>query len=114
VEGFHAHQHVSVIGAGEARDELDEWLDKIGLQRTVVAAAPTHLLALHIAAATDLVAFVPRRFAAAHKTEMNLALVKPPIDPGVDVQNLFVPTRAVADDGAIWMRELFTITAAKI
>ena len=114
VEGFHAHQHVSVIGAGEARDELDEWLDKVGLQRTVVAAAPSHLLALRIAAATDLVAFVPRRFAAAHKTGMNLALVKPPIDPGVDVQNLFVPMRAVADDGAIWMRGLFTHTVRMI
>jgi shikimate dehydrogenase len=33
VKGFQAHQHVSVVGAGEARDELDEWLDKVGLQR---------------------------------------------------------------------------------
>jgi len=114
VKGFQAHQHVSVVGAGEARDELDEWLDKVGLQRTVVAAAPSHLLALRIAAATDLVAFVPRRFAAARKVEMNLALVKPPIDPGVDVLNLFTPVRAVADDGAIWMKRLITNTATMI
>jgi DNA-binding transcriptional LysR family regulator len=33
VKSFQAHQHVSVVGAGEARDELDEWLDKVGLQR---------------------------------------------------------------------------------
>lgn len=114
VKGFQAHRHVSVVGAGEARDELDEWLDKVGLQRTVVAAAPSHLLALRIAAATDLVAFVPGRFAAARKVEMNLALVKPPIDPGVDVLNLFTPVRAVADDGAIWMKQLIANTASTI
>jgi DNA-binding transcriptional LysR family regulator len=110
VEGFQAHQHVSVVGAGEARDELDEWLDKVGLQRTVAATAPSHLLALRIAAATDLVAFVPRRFAVARKIEMNLALVKPPIDPGVDVLNLFAPVRAIADVGANWMKQLITGT----
>jgi len=110
VRGFQAHQHVSVVGAGEARDELDEWLDKVGLQRNVVAAAPSHLLALRIAAATDLVAFVPRRFAAARKVEMNLSLVKPPIDPGVDVLNLFTPVRAVADADAIWMKQLIAST----
>jgi DNA-binding transcriptional LysR family regulator len=114
VKGFQARGHVSVVGAGEARDELDDWLDKVGLQRTVVAAAPSHLLALRIAAATDLVAFVPRRFAAARKGEMNLTLVKPPIDPGIDVINLFTPVRAVADAGAIWMRELFMNTAKVI
>jgi DNA-binding transcriptional LysR family regulator len=114
VKGFQAHRHVSVVGAGEARDELNEWLDKVGLQRTVVAAAPSHLLALRIAAGTDLVAFVPRRFAAARKVEMNLALVKPPIDPGVDVLNLFTPVRAVADEGAIWMKKLIASAATMI
>jgi DNA-binding transcriptional LysR family regulator len=114
VKGFQAHQHVSVVGAGEARDELDEWLDKVGLQRNVVVAAPSHLLALRIAAATDLVAFVPRRFAAARKVEMNLALVKPPIDPGVDVLYLFTPVRAVADEGTVWMSKLIAKTVRMI
>lgn len=71
-------------------------------------------LALRNAAATDLVAFVPRRLAAARKVEMNLALVKPPNDPGVDVLNLFTPVRAVADEGAIWMKRLITNTATMI
>jgi hypothetical protein len=45
---------------------------------------------------------------------MNLSLVKPPIDPGVDVLNLFAPVRAVADEGAIWMKQLITDTVRMI
>ena len=104
VKGFEASQHVSVVGAGEDRDELDEWLDRVRLQRNVAVAAPSHLMALRIAAATDYVAFVPRRFAAARKAELNLALVKPPIDPGIDILNLMTPTKSASDEGALWMK----------
>lgn len=104
VRGFHASQHVSVVGAGEDRDELDEWLDRVKLQRNVAVAAPSHLIALRIAAATDYVAFVPRRFAAARKDELGLALVKPPIDPGIDILYLMTPAKSASDKGALWMK----------
>ena len=104
VKGFEASQHVSVVGAGEDRDELDEWLDKVRLRRNVAVAAPSHLIALRIAAATDYLAFVPRRFAAARKAELNLALIKPPIDPGIDILNLMTPTKSASDEGAIWLK----------
>jgi len=104
VKGFQASQHVSVVGAGEDRDELDEWLDKVRLQRNVAVAAPSHLIALRIAAATDYVAFVPRRFAAARKAELDLALIKPPIDPGIDILYLMTPTKSASDKGALWMK----------
>jgi DNA-binding transcriptional LysR family regulator len=110
VKGFQAARHVAVIGAGETRDELDEWLDKVGLQRNVAVAAPTHLLARQVAAATDYVAFVPRRFAAMRKAELGLALVEPPIDPGTDVLNLFMPVKSLADTGALWMKALIETT----
>jgi DNA-binding transcriptional LysR family regulator len=104
VKGFHASQHVSVVGAGEDRDELDEWLDKVRLRRNVAVAAPSHLIALRIAAATDYVSFVPRRFAAARKAELDLALIKPPIDPGIDVLYLMTPAKSASDKGALWMK----------
>jgi DNA-binding transcriptional LysR family regulator len=104
VKGFHASQHVSVVGAGEDRDELDEWLDKVRLQRNVAVAAPSHLIALRIAAATDYVAFVPRRFAAARKAELDLALIKPPIDPGIDILYLMTPAKSASDKGTLWMK----------
>jgi DNA-binding transcriptional LysR family regulator len=104
VKGFQAGQHVSVVGAGEDRDELDEWLDKVRLQRNVAVAAPSHLIALRIAAATDYIAFVPRRFAAARKAELGLVLIKPPIDPGIDVLYLMTPSKSASDKGALWMK----------
>jgi DNA-binding transcriptional LysR family regulator len=104
VKGFQASQHVAVVGAGEARDELDEWLDRVRLHRNVAVAAPSHLIALRFAAATDYVAFVPRRFAAARKAELGLALVKPPIDPGVDIFYLMTPVKSASDRGALWMK----------
>jgi DNA-binding transcriptional LysR family regulator len=104
IKGFHASQHVSVVGAGEERDELDEWLDKVKLERNVAVAAPSHLMALRIAAATDYVAFVPRRFAAARKAELDLALVRPPIDPGIDILYLMTPVKSASDKGALWMK----------
>jgi DNA-binding transcriptional LysR family regulator len=104
MKGFQASQHVSVVGAGEERDELDEWLDKVKLHRNVAVAAPSHLMALRIAAATDYVAFVPRRFAAARKAELDLALVKPPIDSGIDIFYLMTPVKSASDKGALWMK----------
>jgi DNA-binding transcriptional LysR family regulator len=104
VKGFHASQHVSVVGAGEDRDELDEWLDKVRLQRNVAVAAPSHLIALRIAAATDYVAFVPRRFAEARKAELDLALIKPPIDPGIDILYLMTAAKSASDKGTLWMK----------
>jgi len=104
VKGFEAARHVAVVGAGEERDELDEWLDRVKLRRTVAAATPSHLIALRIAAATDYVAFVPRRFAAARKKELDLALIGPPIDPGIDVLYLMTPIKSAADKSALWMK----------
>ena len=111
VKGFQASQHVSVVGAGEDRDELDEWLDKVRLQRNVAVAAPSHLIALRIAAETDYVAFVPGRFAAAQKAELNLALVKPPIDPGIDILNLMTPVKSASDKGTLWMKSQVEVVA---
>lgn len=104
VKGFQAGRHVSVVGAGEDRDELDEWLDKVTLRRNVAVVAPSHLIALRIAAMTDYVAFVPRRFAAARKAEFGLALIKPPIDPGIDILYLMTPAKSASDKGALWMK----------
>ena len=111
VKGFQAAHHVAVVGAGETRDELDDWLDRVGLQRDVAVAVPTHLLAVRIAASTDHVAFVPRQLAAALRRELELVLVEPPIDPGIDVLNLHTPAKSSADKATLWMKALIEKTA---
>ncbi|UGA43371.1 hypothetical protein HU230_0034735 [Bradyrhizobium quebecense] len=68
--------------------------------------APSYLQALHIAAETDLVAFVPSRLASLLVHRLNLMIVKPPFNPGVDEQFLFYPATAQRDRGSLWFRSL--------
>jgi len=64
------------------------------------------LQALHAAAASDLVAFVPRRLAEALAAPLSLAIVKPPIDPGPYQEFLFYPRRRDGDNAARWLRDI--------
>ncbi len=59
-------RHIAVVGRGSSEDMIDAWLGKEGIHRTIAVVAPSYLQALHLAARTDLVAFVPRRLIAAH------------------------------------------------
>jgi len=61
-------------------------------------------------ARTDLVAFVPRRLIAALAKPLSLVAVTPPLDPGIDEQFMFHPTRAQFDPGSIWLRHLMLQT----
>ena len=67
---------------------------------------PGYIDALHIVARTDLVAFVPRRLIAALAKPLSLATIAPPLDPGIDEQFMFYPTRAQMDPGSIWLRNI--------
>ncbi|MDB5502961.1 MAG: transcriptional regulator [Tardiphaga sp.] len=54
----------------------------------------------------ELVAFVPRRLIAALAGPLSLATIAPPLDPGIDEQFMFTPTRAQFDPGSIWLRRM--------
>ena len=69
---------------------------------------PSYLQALCVAAQTDLVAFVPSRLVAALRGPLALQVVRPPLDPGVDVQVMAYPRRAHADPASIWLRTRIT------
>jgi DNA-binding transcriptional LysR family regulator len=103
---FLAARHVAVVGAGEREDMIDAWLGELGHARTVALTVPSYLQALHVAARSDLVAFVPRRLIAALAGPLGLAAVSPPLDPGVDEQFMFHPTRAQVDPASVWLRRL--------
>ena len=98
-------RHVAVIGPGRREDMIDEWLRKRGVERRIALAVPTYLQAIRIAARSDLVAFVPSRLIAAFDPPI-LTAVAPPIDPGIDEQFMFYPTRAQLDPASIWLRGL--------
>ena len=109
-EAFLNARHVAVVIRGQNEDLIDGWLRAKGIERRIALVVPGYIEALHVAARTDLVAFVPRRLIAALSKQLSLISVTPPLDPGIDEQFMFYPTRAQFDPGSIWLRKLMLET----
>ena len=103
-------RHVAVVIRGQNVDLIDDWLRTKGLERRIALVVPGYIEALHIVARTELVAFVPSRLIAALAKPLTLTAVAPPLDPGIDEQFMFYPTRAQFDPGSIWLRKLMLET----
>ena len=113
-DAFLAARHVAVVIRGQNEDLIDSWLRSKGIERRIALVVPGYIEALHITARTDLVAFVPRRLIAALSKQLSLVTVAPPLDPGIDEQFLFYPTRAQMDPGSIWLRRLMLETGREL
>ena len=111
---FLAARHVAVIIRGQNEDLIDTWLRAKGIERHITLVVPGYIEALHVTARTDLVAFVPRRLIAALAKQLSLKTVAPPLDPGIDEQFMFYPTRAQMDPGSIWLRKLMLETGREL
>ena len=105
-EAFLEARHVAVVIRGQSEDLIDSWLRPKGIERRIALVVPGYIEALHVTARTDLVAFVPRRLIGALAKQLSLVTVTPPLDPGIDEQFLFYPTRAQMDPGSIWLRNI--------
>ena len=99
-------RHVAVVIRGQNVDLIDDWLRTKGIERRIALVVPGYIDALHIVARTDLVAFVPNRLIAALAKPLSLVTIAPPLDPGIDEQFMFYPTRAQMDPGSIWLRNI--------
>jgi DNA-binding transcriptional LysR family regulator len=113
-EAFLAARHVAVVIRGQNEDLIDTWLRSKGIERRIALVVPGYIEALHVTARTDLVAFVPRRLIAALSKPLSLEAITPPLDPGIDEQFLFYPTRAQMDPGSIWLRKLILETGREL
>lgn len=113
-DGFLAARHVAVIIRGQNEDLVEGWLRSKGIERRIALVVPGYIEALHVAARTDLVAFVPRRLIGALARQLSLSTIAPPLDPGVDEQFMFYPTRAQMDPGSIWLRRLMLETGREL
>jgi hypothetical protein len=49
---------------------------------------------------------VPTRLIASLARPLSLIAVTPPLDPGIDEQFMFYPTRSQMDPGSVWLRGL--------
>jgi DNA-binding transcriptional LysR family regulator len=107
-------RHVAVIIRGQNQDLIDGWLRAKGIERRIALIVPGYIEALHVAARTDLVAFVPRRLIGALSQQLSLKTVAPPLDPGIDEQFMFYPTRAQMDPGSVWLRQLMLQTGREL
>lgn len=105
-DAFLKARHVAVIIRGQSEDLIDTWLQTKKLERRIALVVPSYIEALHVAARTDLVAFVPHRLITALSKQLSLVTVAPPVDPGIDEQFMFYPTRAQMDPGSIWLRTI--------
>ncbi|UGY20448.1 LysR family transcriptional regulator [Bradyrhizobium septentrionale] len=113
-EAFLAARHVAVIIRGQNEDLIDTWLRAKGIERRIALVVPGYIEALHVTARTDLVAFVPRRLISALSKQLSLVTVTPPLDPGIDEQHMFYPTRAQMDPGSLWLRRLMLETGREL
>ena len=113
-DAFLNARHVAVVIRGQNEDLIDGWLRSKGIERRIALVVPGYIEALHVAARTDLVAFVPRRLIGALAKQLSLVTVTPPFDPGTDEQFLFYPTRAQMDPGSIWLRKLMLETGREL
>jgi DNA-binding transcriptional LysR family regulator len=113
-DAFLKARHVAVVIRGQNEDLIDGWLRSKGIERRIALVVPGYIEALHVAARTDLVAFVPRRLIGALAKQLSLVTVAPPFDPGTDEQFLFYPTRAQMDPGSIWLRKLMLETGREL
>jgi DNA-binding transcriptional LysR family regulator len=113
-EAFLGARYVAVIIRGQNEDLIDGWLRSKGIERRIALVVPGYIEALHIVARTDLVAFVPGRLIAALAKPLSLTAVTPPLDPGIDEQFMFYPTRAQFDPGSIWLRNLMLQTGREL
>jgi DNA-binding transcriptional LysR family regulator len=113
-DAFLVARHVAVIGRGQNEDLIDSWLRAKGIERRIALVVPGYIQALHVAARTDLVAFVPQRLIAALSKQLSLVTITPPFDPGIDEQFMFYPTGAQMDPGSIWLRKLMLETGREL
>jgi DNA-binding transcriptional LysR family regulator len=104
-QGFLSQRHVAVVGAGETEDVSEPWLRSVGLNRTIGARVPTYLLALRLAAKTDLVVLTPKRLAASMMGSLDLALSSPPVASDPDTIQLLASTRRSTDPAHLWMQD---------
>jgi DNA-binding transcriptional LysR family regulator len=113
-DAFLKASHVAVVIRGNNEDLIDSWLRTKNIERPIALTVPGYIEALHVVARTDLVAFVPGRLIAALAKPLSLVTVTPPLDPGVDEQFMFYPTRAQFDPGSIWLRTLMLQTGREL
>jgi DNA-binding transcriptional LysR family regulator len=96
-------RHLVVSLAGDPQGFVDTMLEQQGLRRRTALTVPNFMLALAIAAESDMLVAIPRQFAAIHAPRFDLVTVDPPL-PLPRFELLAVaPRAAMMDAGLNWL-----------
>jgi DNA-binding transcriptional LysR family regulator len=98
--------HVAVAAVEFSADPVDTWLQEVGHRRCVVVTVPHYIEALHLVAATELIAVIPERLVRAYASTLNLVTKAVPLDVGTFDEYLLHSARTHADPGCSWLRQL--------
>ncbi|RWC31539.1 LysR family transcriptional regulator [Mesorhizobium sp.] len=102
-ELYAAGRHISVSRRGREKGPIDEALDRIGLQRTVVCMVSGFSAALAMARTSDLIASVPERHTEGARAGMH-SFPLPVATAEVTISMLWHP-RLDADPAQRWLRD---------
>jgi DNA-binding transcriptional LysR family regulator len=111
---FSAEAHIAVAVSGTGHAIVDKVLSKHKLARRVVLRVPSYLGVARIAAQTELLVIVPRRFADALALQERVQILEPPVAiPTYKVKQHW-HERFNLDPGSQWLRQtLMTLFAEK-
>jgi DNA-binding transcriptional LysR family regulator len=105
-------KHLVVSQTGDPQGFVDAILAEQGLVRRVALTAPNFAMAAAIAAETDLVTALPRRFAALIAGRFDLAIAEAPVTvPRFPIRAL-ASRAAMADAGVAWLFGLLEAVTA--
>ncbi|MBA3946016.1 MAG: LysR family transcriptional regulator [Herpetosiphonaceae bacterium] len=104
IDRYAAACHIIVSRRGRLHDPIDEALASRGLQRRVVASAPTSAAALHFVRQSDLVAAVPLHLCGPHTNAPDLCTLPLPFDVPPIAINQAWHHRYDNDKAHTWLR----------
>ncbi|MBK9037350.1 MAG: LysR family transcriptional regulator [Myxococcales bacterium] len=111
LDRFCALDHLLIAPRGTAGGFVDGALAALGRQRRVAVAVPHFLVAPLVLAATDLIATIPRRVAAAFEPGVALALRPPPLEVAGFGVHVLWHERTATDPAQAWLREQIVAVA---
>ena len=98
-----AAPHVLISVSGDPHGMVDGILEKRGLSRRVMLTVSNFMQALAVVAESDLVAAIPRRFAARYAARYRLVIAEPPIPLANAPVLAIAPQVATMDGGLTWL-----------
>jgi len=105
LERYCAAEHVVVSLTGDPFGNVDRALASRGAARRVAVVVPNFLLALAVAAETDILAAVPESLVRAHGARFGLTATALPVAAERYAIRAVVPRAALSDAGITWLAD---------